>query len=95
MPKCTECGKEFEFQIVQSGNYIYKSSLKRETIEGVTETIMGYQCSYTCWNHAKLRTKAEQRSMLQKNYEHDVKLSEETMTAQGKTILHPIKLKIK
>lgn len=88
MPKCTECGKEFNLGIGQIGNYMYRQSTRDERECGKYT----YQCSYTCWNHAKLRKSGERKHMTTKNYERDVKMSEEVMTHQGKTILYPIKL---
>lgn len=88
MPKCTECGKEFNLSLGQAGSYMYCQSVREDKGYGK----FTYQCSYTCYNHAKLRVSGERRHMTAKNYVHDVKLSEETMTHQGKTILHPIKI---
>ena len=88
MPKCTECGKEIFFLMGQSGNWTYKQ--KTPTSEGVSE--QKYQCSYTCYNHAKLRSLTERKHSNRSQYIKDVKTSEESMICQGKKILHPIDL---
>lgn len=85
MPKCTECGKEFDFLLGQFGNWAYKHK-----VQSGSDVNTKFQCSYTCYNHSKLRTSYERKHLTKANYLRDVKISEETMKAQGKTILHPI-----
>ena len=72
---CSECGRTLKLDIWYSANYLYRVKGK-------------LQCSYTCWDHAKLRY--ERHKLL--SYDKLVKRSEDAMRAQGKTILNPIKI---
>lgn len=74
---CSECGQEF-YVSCSLRDYAYKS---------------GYcqvQCSYTCYDHAKLRN--ESGKFEDHRYKEFVFKSEERMRSQGKTVLNPIKL---
>lgn len=60
---------------------------------GYTYKVNGkYQCSYTCHDHALLRLSNNQY-ISEENYMKYVNRSERTMVAQGKSVLHPIKIK--
>ena len=81
---CSECGVQFSLPLAIS-QYQYK--IYRLEGEGYS-----YQCSYTCHEHAKLRTKKHTQHLLKKNLKEYVKRSEDAMRAQGKEILHPIEI---
>lgn len=69
--KCTECGKTMF--ILNKLDYVYR-------------THFGFQCSYTCYDHAILRKigdKGVSRSVTLKR----LKDCEEVMKVQGKTII--------
>lgn len=70
---CTECGKNF--YTLNRLDYTYK-------------TQVGFQCSYTCYNHAILR-KFEDKGLSKLVIIKRLKNCEEVMRSQGKKILHP------
>ena len=75
---CYECGKKF--LVYSPSNYLYK--VKGE--HGHSQ----YLCSYTCFDHAKLRK--EKSSLNFKKYLESVQRCEEAMVAKGKPVLHPL-----
>ena len=77
---CSECGKPM--YVRDPASYLYKNFI------GHART---YQCSYTCWDHAKLRIH-DDRYLTHENYIKYVVRCEETMKVQGKEILHPIQI---
>lgn len=75
---CSECGREFSLN-TDSGDYKYRLGSE-------------YQCSYTCYDHILLRKSTEKSKLTPCRYKSNVIKSENTMKAQGKSVLHPIKL---
>lgn len=82
---CSECGKQFNTYAMPS--YMYKVTVVTDK-KGHTK--YQWQCSYNCYNHARLRK--EKTSTSFKKYTIKVKRCEEAMQASGKTILNPIDL---
>lgn len=96
--KCSECGKEI--CVMSPTTYKYKchnSTYSKKKSHDISieeiEKYSHFQCSYTCYDHALLRTSKESRKMDKKKYNNAVIKNEETMIAQGKTILEPIPLR--
>lgn len=79
--KCPECGQEFLLR-TSYGQYTYKYRYKNKG-EGIL------CCSYTCWDHAKLRTERNNYY----SWKDLVVRCEDMMRSQGKDILKPIDTK--
>lgn len=88
---CSECGRKIEFGCCYSPttNWTYKTSRPTNEREDTDSNLM-YQCSYTCYDHAKLRNQTEQRWLTVENFKSYVKRNEDMMKSQDKNILHPI-----
>lgn len=82
---CSECGKKFPRPLSYK-DYQYKTSY----ISPDEDCRGRIQCSYTCYDHALLRSASKRSSV--HNYKVLVVRCENMMKSQGKTILHPIKL---
>lgn len=70
---CTECGRTVH--VYNKSHYTYKTPL-------------GYQCSYTCYDHAILR-KSGDRGASKSVTLRRLKDCEKVMKGQGKKVLHP------
>lgn len=90
---CSECGKRIDFGIcyAPSINWMYKVPKQRTA----TNDNYIYQCSYTCFDHAKLRNPTEQMMLTNENFARYVQRCEDMMKSQEKEILHPIDIKEK
>ena len=78
---CSECGEHITSSYYDRSSWAYKTNNE-------------IQCSYTCYDHAKLRGD-EQLTIPKKKYAEYVFRNEVQMLSQGKTILHPINVKQK
>ena len=78
---CSECGKHFSVQL--TGTYQYKIVCPTKTY---------YQCGYTCYDHALLRSDNPKNYYPVDRYKRLVLRCESAMLGQGKKILCPIKL---
>ena len=78
MKTCSECGKVFSTGYFNRAVWQYTYKEK-------------WQCSYTCYDHAILRLGNNRRKS--SSFKSQVNRCEDSMKAQGKTILHPIIIK--
>ena len=88
MKTCTECGKEFV--VLNPLSWTYRSNSVCVTGQNAKTK---YQCSYTCYDHAKLSTENKLARIPTSMLREYVEKSERNMQLQGKTILNPIQLK--
>lgn len=78
--RCTECGRVCS--ILDTKLYKYKVTIPGRGL--------GYQCSFTCYDHALLRNEGPKKYLSKEKYRKEVESCERIMKGQGKEIKSPI-----
>lgn len=90
--KCSECSKEIN--LYSTSNYSYRVRItKRNKSQFPIDSVIGsssYQCSYTCNDHALLRTQINTSYLIYENILRYVEKSESAIRAKGNEVRFPI-----